>query len=85
MYFTFASLAPQMIIFRVTTGQSWMTHEELTAPPGEVSQPLRFNHAHDTSFIDSTGMRSRRSYIDEENHSTSVVGNVPDSEKGAGI
>ncbi|EAU87201.1 hypothetical protein CC1G_10480 [Coprinopsis cinerea okayama7 len=67
LYWTFTALSPQMIIFRVTTGKSWMSHDEITRGDG-VSQPLRFNSGPETdSYLTSTGVRTRRTYMDEEN------------------
>ncbi|EAU87084.1 hypothetical protein CC1G_05773 [Coprinopsis cinerea okayama7 len=70
LYYAFAALSPQMIIFRVTTGRSWMRHEEArsAAPSGHPSQPLRFNHAlagDPTSFASSLVAGSRGSHAND--------------------
>ncbi|EAU87221.2 hypothetical protein CC1G_10500 [Coprinopsis cinerea okayama7 len=41
LYFSFAALAPQMIIFRVTTGRSWLKASEPTTATA-ISRPLFF-------------------------------------------
>ncbi|EAU83014.2 hypothetical protein CC1G_08951 [Coprinopsis cinerea okayama7 len=55
-YGNFVSLAPQMIIFRVTIGRSFVRHDETLAhaPNSMISQPLAFNHGHDESYIESS-------------------------------
>ncbi|KAG2009462.1 hypothetical protein CC2G_012396 [Coprinopsis cinerea AmutBmut pab1-1] len=63
-YYTFVALSPQMIIFRVKTGRSWMRHEETVhAKTRPLSQPILFNHGSsdvDESFIESSGPLSPR-------------------------
>ncbi|KAG2003721.1 hypothetical protein CC2G_004305 [Coprinopsis cinerea AmutBmut pab1-1] len=48
LYASFAALAPQMIIFRVTTGRSWHTRDADLHTSVDVqnrlSQPILFNH-----------------------------------------
>ncbi|KAG2005433.1 hypothetical protein CC2G_001833 [Coprinopsis cinerea AmutBmut pab1-1] len=39
LYLIVAAISPQLIIFRVTAGRSWMTHEETTIP---LSSPIAF-------------------------------------------
>ncbi|EAU86373.1 hypothetical protein CC1G_05367 [Coprinopsis cinerea okayama7 len=57
-YYTFVALSPQMIIFRVTTGRSWMRHEEtIHTKTRPLSQPIVFNHGSadvDESLLESS-------------------------------
>ncbi|EAU87219.1 hypothetical protein CC1G_10498 [Coprinopsis cinerea okayama7 len=52
LYTAFAALSPQMIIFRVTTGRSWMRHEETTAPIQSTPEGLRFDKGSSASYLD---------------------------------
>ncbi|KAH6912344.1 hypothetical protein BKA70DRAFT_1535722 [Coprinopsis sp. MPI-PUGE-AT-0042] len=42
LYYGFCALSPQMIIFRVTTGQSWKGVYETSNDVGSPSQPIQF-------------------------------------------
>ncbi|EAU87090.2 hypothetical protein CC1G_05779 [Coprinopsis cinerea okayama7 len=46
LYYSAAALAPQMLIFRVTTGRSWISHalKASGTGPAQFSQALQFNH-----------------------------------------
>ncbi|KAJ2936544.1 hypothetical protein H1R20_g548, partial [Candolleomyces eurysporus] len=59
LFYCFSVLSPQMIIFRVTTGRSWLRFPQAT--DGEaVSNPINFAHHRtaESSFVDSPTNRA---------------------------
>ncbi|KAH6908914.1 hypothetical protein BKA70DRAFT_1426793 [Coprinopsis sp. MPI-PUGE-AT-0042] len=52
LYYSFCALAPQMIIFRVTTGRSWRNVEESRYGASSISQPLEFSQGNSNRDAD---------------------------------
>ncbi|EFI26602.1 hypothetical protein CC1G_15374 [Coprinopsis cinerea okayama7 len=62
LYSSFAALSPQMIIFRVTTGRSFMRHEETKVDSQRMrslpfSQPLAFNHGTTPAGLEKANLK----------------------------
>ncbi|KAJ2918816.1 hypothetical protein MD484_g1585, partial [Candolleomyces efflorescens] len=53
LFYSFCALSPHMIIFRVTTGRSWVTFP--TSSESAVSNPINFaHHTAESSFMRTT-------------------------------
>ncbi|EAU87894.2 hypothetical protein CC1G_01541 [Coprinopsis cinerea okayama7 len=75
LYYSFTALSPQMIIFRVTTGRSWLTPLN-AATATAMSKPLVFDHGPtEQSFLAS--VRPQR----DEEEQISNGSETPTSEK----
>ncbi|EAU87096.2 hypothetical protein CC1G_05785 [Coprinopsis cinerea okayama7 len=55
LYYSMAALTPQIIIFRITVGRSWMGRDDHDASkPLHFSQPLRFDNGQRTNHVRGT-------------------------------
>ncbi|KAJ2928169.1 hypothetical protein H1R20_g8915, partial [Candolleomyces eurysporus] len=53
LFYSFCSLSPHMIIFRVTTGRSWLKFPRANETVNPVSNPINFAHHTTDSSSDS--------------------------------
>ncbi|KAJ2923381.1 hypothetical protein H1R20_g13712, partial [Candolleomyces eurysporus] len=83
IFWSFTGLAPHMIIFRVTTGRSWLKFP--TVKDGAISNPIKFAHqtAESSFFVSSRHHRFGRNLDEvevERGHNSDTDGSSPSRE-----